>query len=415
MQIGLLSQWYEPEPVTLPAVLAGELARRGHSVRVLTGFPNYPAGRLYSGYRMSWKRDETLGGVPVRRVALYPSHGSSALGRVLNYGSFALVASAFGARWFKDVEAIWVYNSPPTVGLPTWLVKARYRPRIVMHVMDLWPESLEASGLGESVFQWPIVKGGVERWLSMTYKVADAIACTSRTQVELLARRGVPRSKLSYVPIWVDETVFHSAPRDEALAAELGVAGKTVLLYAGAIGEPQGLDVLIEACSRLIDESRLHCIIAGSGIAEERLRALAKGKKLTNITFIGRWPIRDMTRLMSVGDIHLVSLRADPLAQVAMPSKLPATMACGKPVIVSALGDAADVVLRANAGWTCMPGDVDQLVGAIRASVAAGEKELAAIGRRARQAYETEFGMSSVVGRLERLLSGRYIEDKDVA
>jgi glycosyltransferase involved in cell wall biosynthesis len=284
-----------------------------------------------------------------------------------------------------------------------------------MHVMDLWPESLDASGLGDSVFKWPMVKGGVERWLSMTYKVADAIACTSRSQVDLLARRGVPKSKLTYVPIWVDETVFRAMPRDEALAAELGVAGKTVLLYAGAIGEPQGLEVLIEACATLTDEPRLHCIIAGSGIAEERLRAMATRKKLTNVTFIGRWPIRDMTRLMSVGDVHLVSLRPNPLAQVAMPSKLPATLACGKPIIVAALGDAADVVRKADAGWTCLPGDVNQLAAAIRASVAAGETELAAIGRRARHAYEMEFAMSSVVGRLERLLSGRYIEDEDVA
>lgn len=415
MRIGLLSQWYEPEPVTLPAVLARELVRRGHSVRVLTGFPNYPAGRLYSGFRMSWRHDETVADVPVRRVALFPSHGSSAIGRVLNYGSFAILASALGARWFSDVEAIWVYNSPPTVGLPTWLVKARYRPRIVMHVMDLWPESLEASGLGESVFKWPMVKGGMERWLSMTYKVADAIACTSRNQVDLLAQRGVPRNKLSYVPIWVDETVFHPVPRDEALAAELGVAGKTVLLYAGAIGEPQGLDVLIEACSILMEKPRFHCIIAGSGIAEERLRAVAGRRKLTNVTFIGRWPIRDMTRLMSVGDVHLVSLRSDPLAQVAMPSKLPATMACGKPIIVAALGDAADVVRRAEAGWTCLPGDAGELAAAIRASLAAGETALVAMGRRGRQAYETEFAMNAVVGRLERLLSGRHIEAEDVA
>jgi glycosyltransferase involved in cell wall biosynthesis len=284
-----------------------------------------------------------------------------------------------------------------------------------MHVMDLWPESLQASGFGNSVFRWPLVKRGLDRWLSMTYEVADSIACTSRAQIELLAQRGVPRNKLSYVPIWVDESVFYPTQRDEALAADLGITGKTVLLYAGAIGEPQGLDVLIEACVRLKDESSFHCIVAGSGVAEPRLRAQVKRERLANISFLGRWPIKDMTRLMSVGDIHFVSLRSDPLAQLAMPSKLPATLACGKPIIVAALGDAASVVARAGAGWSCPPGNVEQLETAIRAALAASPVTLQTMGQRGRKAYEAEFAVGTAVDRLEQLLSGAEIEGKDVA
>src|SRR2546427_8551044 len=148
MQIGLLSQWYEPEPAPMPSVLAHELEKRGHSVKVLTGFPNYPEGRIYDGNRISWRHDAAVSGVPVRRVALFPSHGRSAVGRLANYVSFAGTASLWGSGVFKGIEALWVYNSPPTVGLPTWVIKARYRPRIVLHIMDLWPESLLASGFG---------------------------------------------------------------------------------------------------------------------------------------------------------------------------------------------------------------------------------------------------------------------------
>jgi colanic acid biosynthesis glycosyl transferase WcaI len=364
---------------------------------------------------MTWRRDAHESEVPVRRVALFPSHGASGVGRLLNYGSFAISASAVGTGWLRDIEALWVYNSPPTVGLPAWIIKSRYRPRVVMHVMDLWPESLQASGFGDSLFGWPLVRRGLDKWLSMTYEVADAVACTSRAQIELLAQRGVPRSKLSYVPIWVDESIFHPTQRDDTLAADLGINGKTVLLYAGAIGEPQGLDVLVEACMRLRDEPSFHCIVAGSGIAEPRLRAQAKREGLENISFLGRWPIKDMTRLMSIGDIHLVSLRSDPLAQVAMPSKLPATLACGKPVIVAALGDAAGVIARAGAGWMCSPGNVEELETAIRAALAASPVALRTMGQRGRKAYEAEFAVDTAVDRLERLLSGANIEGKDVA
>ena len=415
MRIGLLSQWYAPEPVTIPAVLAGELSRRGHSVRVLTGFPNFPAGRLYEGFRIAWRQDSEVSGVKIRRTALFPSHGRSGAGRIVNYGTFAITSLAFGVKWFDGIDALWVYNSPPTVGLPTWFIKSRYRPRVVMHVMDMWPESLQASGFVSSAVKLPLVRWGIDRWLSMTYRVADSMACTSRAQIELLAQRGVPRSKLSYVPIWVDETIFHPLDRDRELAESLGLGGKTVLLYAGAIGEPQGLDVLVDACARLKDDPTFHCVVAGSGVAESRLRDRVLFEQISNISFLGRWPMSDMTRLMSIGDIHFVSLRADPLAQLAMPSKLPATLACGKPVIVSAQGDAAKVVERAGAGWTCAPGDARQLEAAIRSAVSASPSTLGMMGQRARQAYRSEFALASAVDRLEQLLSGGNLEGAHVA
>jgi len=405
LQIGLISQWYEPEPATVPSVLADQLGKRGHSVKVVTGFPNYPEGRIYPGYRLAWRLDSKVSGVPVRRVALFPSHGHSAIGRLANYGSFAATASLWGYSFLKGIDGLWVYNSPPTVGLPTWVTKARYRPRVVLHIMDLWPESLTASGFG-SMLKWTWLKRVLDQWLQRTYEHADSIACTSRKQIDLLMRRGVPRAKLSYVPLWVDEKLFHPVETDLRLAADLGVRGKIVLLYAGAIGEPQGLDTLIEVCGRLTDEPAFHCLIAGSGAAALRLRARAEEMRLTNLSFLGRWPITDITRLMSVGDVHFVSLRADPLAEIAMPSKVPATLASGRPIIVAARGEAADVVSRSGAGWACAPGDQDGLEAAIRAALSAGARRLREMGGQARRAYEAEFAVASGIDRVERLLAG---------
>ena len=54
MKLGIVSQWFRPEPAFLVTNLAEDLAGRGHEVRVLTGFPNYPDGRIYPGYRQRW-------------------------------------------------------------------------------------------------------------------------------------------------------------------------------------------------------------------------------------------------------------------------------------------------------------------------------------------------------------------------
>jgi putative colanic acid biosynthesis glycosyltransferase WcaI len=408
MRIGLFSQWYEPEPATVASVLARELGQRGHSVKVLTGFPNYPGGRIYDGYRMAWRQDSTVSGVPVRRVALFPSHGPSTVGRLANYASFAATTTLWGGSFLKGIDGLWVSNSPPTIGLPTWVIKARYRPRVVLHIMDIWPESLMASGFG-SILRWRWFERAIDKWLSVTYGTADSIACSSRTQIERLVHRGVPHAKLSYVPIWVDERLFHPMEPDLDLLADLDVQGKMILLYAGAIGEPQGLDPLIEVCGRLRDEPSFHCLIAGSGSAEPRLRARAEDMRLSNVSFLGHWPISDIVRLMSIGDVHLVSLRADPLAEVAMPSKVPATLACGKPIIVAARGEAAGVVSRSGAGWACTPGDQDGLEAAIRAALAAGACRLREMGRQGRKAYQAEFAVDIGVDRVERLLAGENV------
>src|ERR1051326_6344956 len=96
MRILMLTQWFDPEPNFKGLAFARELVSRGHEVEVLTGFPNYPGGKLYPGYRVRLWQRESMEGIPVVRVPLYPSHDRSAWRRVWNYLSFALAAALLG-------------------------------------------------------------------------------------------------------------------------------------------------------------------------------------------------------------------------------------------------------------------------------------------------------------------------------
>ncbi|HOQ60432.1 MAG TPA: glycosyltransferase WbuB, partial [Vicinamibacterales bacterium] len=89
MKILYLTQWFEPEPIFKGLGFAKALAAKGHRVEVLTGFPNYPGGRILPGYRVRLRQREQMQGIPVTRVALYPSHDASAIRRSANYLSFA--------------------------------------------------------------------------------------------------------------------------------------------------------------------------------------------------------------------------------------------------------------------------------------------------------------------------------------
>src|SRR5690348_5670951 len=93
MRLAYVTQWFEPEPNIIKGLaFVRALQAAGHDVTVITGFPNYPAGRLYPGYRLRVIQHENIEGVPIVRLPLYPSHDSSSVRRSLNFLSFFLSA-----------------------------------------------------------------------------------------------------------------------------------------------------------------------------------------------------------------------------------------------------------------------------------------------------------------------------------
>src|SRR3972149_2844049 len=122
MRIVVLTQYYPPEPIPKPHELARGLVERGHEVVVITGFPNYPAGRLYADTQMRpWKWDD-VDGIRVLRLPLYADHSRSVVRRALNYGSFAVAAGLLGSILSGPVEGIFAEHPPLTIGLPPWII-----------------------------------------------------------------------------------------------------------------------------------------------------------------------------------------------------------------------------------------------------------------------------------------------------
>lgn len=399
MRIGVVSQFYAPEPgpAMLPANLAEELARRGHEVRVVTGFPNYPTGIVADGYRLAQRSDEVLRGVNVRRVYLHPDHGS-ALGRVSNYGSFAASSVLSGTTWLRHADAVWVNASPITLAWPIWALRAMRVP-IVSHILDLWPESLYATGFGGLATNMP-VRTLLHRWTGSLYRGSDLVAYISPGVRGVLEGRGVPADKLRYVPMWADEATFH--PGGRSMRSELCIRDDAVvLMYAGALGEAQGLGTLIEACG-MIDDPRFVCIIAGSGGAEESLRERAEG--LSNVRFIGRIPQEQVGNLMASADASFVSLRDTALGRVSIPSKTQAALAAGLPVLVAAPGDVSRVIESAHAGLTADPTDASDVARAIGELCRAPDEQHAQWRTNALTTYRDQFSLARGADDVEEML-----------
>jgi colanic acid biosynthesis glycosyl transferase WcaI len=413
VRFGLLTQWYDPEPgpAALPGVLARGLVGRGHDVSVLTGFPNYPTGRLAPGYRVRRRVTETLDHVSVTRVALYPSHDASFLRRSANYASFGASALVNGLSALRDLDALWVNYSPITIAPAMWAAKAAYGVPLIVHVGDLWPDTLTAGGFAPRGRAGRALDATLHRWCEAMYAAATTVTYISPGVRDVLHARGVPEAKLAYLPMWAQEERF--APIEPAeqerlsLRAELGYdEHAVVLLYAGALGEAQGLGTLLEALAQLPPEATLRVLIAGSGIAEESLRRQAAGLGLLpeRVHFLGRVPEDRMPALMSTADACYVGLRSDPLSRLTMPSKTQAILASAKALVVAADGDVQQVVRDAGSGLAVDSGDVAGLAGALQATLARGRGGLREDGARGRDYYQATFSVAHGVARTEELL-----------
>ncbi|GAA2743654.1 hypothetical protein GCM10009868_18270 [Terrabacter aerolatus] len=368
---------------------------------MLTGFPNYPTGQVSEGYRVRRHTTERVDGVDVHRVALYASHDASTLKRMMNYGSFGVSAMVSGGAALRGLDALWVNYSPITVAGAQLVARHAFGVPSVVHVLDLWPDTLFAGGFASEGRAGRVLAAGLERWCRSMYGSASSVAYISPSVGETLEGRGVPRHKLHYVPMWADEGIFR--PGGTSMRKTFGIDDDAiVLLYAGAMGEAQGLESLIEAC-RQISDPRFVCLMAGSGVTEAALRAQAEG--LSNVRFIGRVTQDEMTDLMATADVNFVGLRSHALSHLTMPSKTQATLAAGKPLIVAAEGDVAGVVSASGAGFLARPGDVGSIAAAILAALGLGRPGLAPLGDRARAFYDSTFSVREGVARVEALLT----------
>lgn len=363
-----ITQWFDPEPGALRGLpLARWLSTRGHRVQVLTGFPNYPGGKLYPGYRVRIRQREVMDGIPVLRVPLYPSHDTTVSGRLANYGSFALSAATIGLSHVGRADVGFVYHPPPTVALPALLLRALRNVPFVYHIADMWPESVVESGALGNGHLRRAVGALLHGWCNFVYRQAAAITVLSQGFKDLLVERGVPAEKIHVIYNWADEDVFTPGRRDEGLGSELGLAGRFNVIYAGNLGVFQGLETVVRAALLVRHVPEIQIVFVGTGQQEAALNALARELGASNVRFVGRRQFWEMPKINDWADVLLVHLKNLPFFAKTIPSKTQVSLASGRPVLMAVRGDAAEIVDAAGAGLTCPPENPRLLADAILA------------------------------------------------
>jgi colanic acid biosynthesis glycosyl transferase WcaI len=341
--------------------LASFLAAQGHLVHAVTTPPYYPQWRISPGYSGWVYRTEQWQGVSITRCPLWVPRKPSGIKRVLYLASFALTSFPVLINEVRWKPEIWINIVPAIASAPFSLTAARLAgSKTWLHVQDF---ELDAAVKLKMLPKSSFILRLTQRIESACLRRFDRVSTISQRMLEHLWQKGVPPGKTVLLPNWVDVKTIYPSSQPSPLRDLLGLGSdECLVLYAGNMGEKQGLEVLIKAACMLQNENKITFVLCGEGAVLDLLVEKAKG--LPNVRFLPLQPIEKLNDLLNAADIHVLLQRAN-AADLVMPSKLSGMLASGRPVIAAARPGTELFQIVSQVGVTVPPEDVEALVKAI--------------------------------------------------
>ena len=344
MRILILSQWCTPEPDLKALPFAKELIKNGHYVEILTGFPNYPGGKVYDGYKVNFYKKEIIDEVVVHRCYLYPSHDQSAIKRILNYFSFAFSSAIIGVIKLSKFDIVYTYHPPGTISFSAAFIKFFKGSKIVYDIQDLWPDTLKATGMISS----NIILNLIEEYFKLFYKYCDHIVVLSNGFKQCLVKKGVNEKKITRIYNWSLIKENNSVHQPD----EFSNIGEKIITFAGTMGKAQSLQNILETATLCLEANlKFHFVFIGGGIEVENLKRYSAEKRISNVTFISRVNSDAIINYLKHSDLLLVHLKDDPVFKITIPSKIHAYLAIGKPILCGVKGDSAELIEESDSGY----------------------------------------------------------------
>lgn len=389
MKVLVWSQYFWPENFRINELVV-ELRKKGLELSVLTGKPNYPAGKLFQGYKSFGVQYETYADSEVVRIPLLPRGSSTALGLLVNYLSFILsgfLVAPFALKK-RNFDVVFVYAPSPLLqALPAIFISWLKGAPLVVWVQDLWPESLVATGFIKNRL---LIKT-VEFLVKFIYERSDSILIQSEAFRRPVARLVSNVSKIQYYPNTAEIATATSPRPFEYDKCVSEIRNYFSVVFTGNVGVAQSIETVVGAAEILMPEKQVRFFVIGGGSREAWLKQEISRRTLTNITIVDRLPYNLMPEIFDAASALLLTLKRDDTFSKTVPSKLQAYLLAGKPVIACADGEAARIVNEANAGFFCPAEDCNALAKAILQLTEMSKQECATLGNNGRRYFDDHF------------------------
>jgi glycosyltransferase involved in cell wall biosynthesis len=392
MRILIVTQYFWPENFRINE-LVSNLHREGVDVTVLTGKPNYPAGKIFLGYKATGIQREKFSGIEVIRIPLAPRGNGSSRGLLLNYLSFIFSGYFFApfALRRKEFDAVFVYAPSPLLqALPAIFVAWIKGAPLIVWVQDIWPEALQATG----VIKNPWLLRLVELAVRYIYRSADSILIQSEAFRPSVERLTGDNRKIRFYPNSSEDFLSSSNAEHLQSGVAAGIGRNFSVVFAGNIGSVQSCSTIISAAKLLQEYSQIRFYLVGSGSQAASIALDIESNNLVNVVMTGQLHPDEMPSIFAAASVLLITLVDAPSLAATVPSKLQSYLAAGKPIIASMNGEGAKVLRDANAGIVCPAGDAGALAGAVRQLYEMSADERFHLGQNGRQYFKAHFDMT---------------------
>lgn len=397
-----LTYYYPPElgaAAQLNYLLTTELAKRGHEVVVVTGYPRYNARYAGEKYESGKFMREWIDGVEVVRVFLPQLPRTKP---ILRGGEeFINAALLFGvAALQKPADASFAFSPPLPVALADYFLKKLHGTPAIVNIQDLFPK--EAIDIG--VLKNPKLIRILEALETFIYKKVDHVVAHSEGNRAYIVSRGGDVSQVHTVHNWIDLEDIHPGPRDNEFRKANVPEGKFCVSYAGTMGWNQDMATLLRTAAELKDYEDIYFLLVGDGNNKADGERMAEEMGLENVCFKPSVPYDEYKELIRASDVGLVNLNPLLLSPV-VPSKMVNLMGSAIPVAASLPlgGDAPKIIQDADCGFVVDAGDH---VGLAKSILTLYQDQDAAkqMGRNGRKYAEEHFSLEVCTSQIEELL-----------
>lgn len=377
------------------------LAAQGNRVTVIASPVSYITGSRSVPPAGANEPPESPPGVEIRRATVYAGHHKSFVHRMLAFFTFMLSSFVIGLQ-LQDVDLVWGTSPPIFQGVTAWALARLKRARFLFEVRDLWPEFAVAVGVlrSRSLIH-------ASEWLERSlYRRADCLIINSPGFLDHVRARGARRVEL--IPNGADPAMFEAHADRSAFRRLHGLEGKFAVIYAGAHGMSNDLDVLLQA-ARLLQQTDVQMVLVGDGKEKPALLERSRRLGLSNATFVPAVPKRQMPSVLAAADACIAILKPIEAYKTTYPNKVFDYMAAGKPVLLAIDGVIRHVVERAGCGLFVPPGNPVALADAIR-YLAADPARAQDMGSKGKAYLDMNFDREQIADRLLAVIKSMAAE-----
>lgn len=368
--------------------LARFLVSRGHQVTVIASRVSYLTGDQ-SG---PGGKTDSADGVKILRAYTYNALHKSFVHRVLAFFSF-MVSSFWVGLTVRNVDVVWGTSPPIFQGVTAWALARLKGAKFLFEVRDLWPDFAIAVGVLKNP---TLIK--LSLWLEhFLYRHADRMMVNSPGYVEHVKSRGAQRVEL--IPNGADPGMFN--PLDDGIQFRSAhqLDEKFVVLYAGAHGMSNDLEVVLECAGLLAQTPAIQFVLLGDGKEKPNLQARAAELGLKNILFLPPVSKYEMAAALAGADACLAILKPLEEYKTTYPNKVFDYMAAGRPVVLAIDGVIRAVVEAADCGIFAAPGDAQALAQAVL-QLETRRAAARRMGLNGRRALESDFSRAALAEKL---------------